>query len=728
MNINSDTQDTINTAAPVNGAKKFAVFISANPLNSKAELLGGIEKYLENGLGNQFRIIGEVILSNCVDCSFLANNNRFFSKNRYIAAVLLLEAISQAQVESAFAQFNNMYLASVMEVSDFKFNPDSGKVNYCLWAWDGLEENTPVIRNPELLSAKVSVRAKIELPSGGPCSCVWFVHAPSSGVAHKYGVLQRKNALVLSKTANAAAGYLAKGNQQSNFLSNESVAVTKNKLPGMVMDDSGSDTEGIILNQGTQEVYWESNSLTTDFYSLFPLLGLSPSESYYAYGEIYFWQSTEGSRTVSQYLTPPEDPTGYWQECYFPTTYPIPSASHPVMIGEEYGINLVTNPVFNKIDSFSTWLNTISNTTTYNLPWPEDSYEGGDQDAYNYILSQIAGGGIPKDGNIAPSIISNIYYPSDATYSPDTFNSVKEHLADECTYFTYVDYWFGTNGVLSVINLQISQLASNNITKAANLMDVSGSDTMSTCLNAIIGDISSFVSAIPDVGAAISAAINISYSTALLIEGSQLGTATIQGEIANMETLLNSSLESLADGLATIQNTIRSDWGKLSNLAAQQQSGFISNEIFQYSSDPGSNGSTLPSSYLNAAANGWMVTTFKSLFAAKYTATCTLHEEDWGSVPSNPWSPSDKEYDFTYWLPGSYLDSNNDTKSCYVAFECSTGAPDVVMDTLFGASGGINLDPYQFFMGFNGWPTVQISAALNDIFNAVGGSVISIQD
>lgn len=722
MNINSDTQDTINAAAPVNGAKKFAVFISANPRNSKAELLGGIEKYLQEGLGDQFHIIGEVILSNCVDLSFLNNDNRFFLQNRYIAAVLLLEAISEEQVQSAFAQFSNMYLASVTEVSDFNFNPDSGKVNYCLWAWDGLEENAPVIRNPELLSAKVSVRAKIELPSGGPCSCVWFVHAPSSGVAYKYGVLQRKNALVLSKTANTAADYLAKGTQQSNFLSNESVAVTKNKLPGMVMDDSGSDTEGIILNQGTQEVYWESNSLTTDFYYLFPLLGLSPSESYYAYGEIYFWQSTGGSRTVGQYINSKKLTLAF----NFPTTYPIPSASHPVMIGEEYGINLAANPVFNKIDSFSTWLNTITNTTTYNLPWPEDSYEGDDQDAYNYILSQIAGGGIPKDGNIAPSIISNIYYPSHATYSPDTFNSVKEHLADECTYFTYVDYWFGTNGVLSVINLQISQLASNNITKAANLMDMSDSDTMSTCLNAIIGDISSIVSAIPGVGAAISAVINISYSTALLIEGSQVGTATIQGEIANMETLLNSSLESLADGLASIQNTIRSDWGKLSNLAAQQQSGLISNEIFQYSQ--GSNGPTLPSSYLNAAANGWMVTTFKSLFAAKYTATCTLHEEDWGSEPSNPWSPSDKEYDFTYWLPGSYLDSNNDTKSCYVAFECSTGAPDEVMDTLFGASGGINLDPFQFFMGFNGWPSVKIFAASNDIFNSIGGSVISIYD
>jgi hypothetical protein len=408
----------------------------------------------------------------------------------------------------------------------------------------------------------------------------------------------------------------------------------------------------------------------------------------------------------------------------FNWSYPIavvPDAPGDYVVGtssDHRGLHVVTD--------LSTWLNQLMTTPTFDAPWPEDAYTGGQLAAYTFIVSQLPGGTPPKKGTIKESQeIEVISYPGGSAFTSDEFDEVKKHLLLEVGHFTTADQWFGPNGIINAINTQVSVLSAGDLTVAANLMSIPPTDDMTMSLDEIFGLIAAWVAEIPEIGGVIAAVIDTGYAVAKAVIP-QEARQPIQATVAAIADQLNEYLIYLVRSAALQHARVSSDWGRLSEFSTGVATGRISAGAFYGAGGPGDAAvramaaataagpaprsadsalPPLPPDYLHAAKNAWLVYVYQQLFTTQHSVSCTMSLTD--QLPANPWDPQNGNYHYTWSLPCAYTDSKGNAHiHGYLVYDCSTDAPQQVMQQLFGPGSALNINPIEFFAGFNGWPQV----------------------
>ena len=387
-----------------------------------------------------------------------------------------------------------------------------------------------------------------------------------------------------------------------------------------------------------------------------------------------------------------------------PTNAPIPTQIRTVGDNSLLAFNLSSRDTFHFVTELDTWLNDLLNSTKYDAPWPEDLYTGDYAAAYNYFLSELEKIGItakPKDGTIAPSFIEEINYPGDQSFSEKVFNEVKGHLTDECTFFTeYSSKWFGGNGYFHAITMETSAISQNDLTAVANLMQIPPTKSLlMIILDAIFGDLTYFIGAIPGVGPILAAIVNLAWSTAKLAMKPGEPTSPIQVAIANMADELNKYLALMIGATATHWATINGNWGKLKEFSLGVINEKIKPEMFGMES--GAKDPKAPELFIEAIAKSWRVVCYKGLFPGHYDTKALIGFS--GSEPKPRFDRKNKKYDYSYYLRCDYYDSSMHLHTnSYMELSYHNPAPQQVMEDLF-SEGNLNLNPIEFYMGYNGW-------------------------
>jgi hypothetical protein len=337
-------------------------------------------------------------------------------------------------------------------------------------------------------------------------------------------------------------------------------------------------------------------------------------------------------------------------------------------------------------------------TPTFDAPWPEDAYAGGQLAAYTFIVSQLPGGTPPKKGTIKESQeIEVISYPGGSAFTSDDFDQVKKHLLLEVGHFTTADQWFGPNGIINAINTQVSVLSAGDLTVAANLMSIPPTDDMTMSLDEIFGLIAAWVAEIPEIGGVIAAVIDTGYAVAKAVIP-QEARQPIQATVAAIADQLNEYLIYLVRSAALQHARVSSDWGRLSEFSTGVATGRISAGAFYGAGGPGD-------AAVRAMAAATAAGPAPRSADSAHSVSCTMSLTD--QLPANPWDPQNGNYHYTWSLPCAYTDSKGNAHiHGYLVYDCSTDAPQQVMQQLFGPGSALNINPIEFFAGFNGWPQV----------------------
>jgi hypothetical protein len=96
---------------------------------------------------------------------------------------------------------------------------------------------------------------------------------------------------------------------------------------------------------------------------------------------------------------------------------------------------------------------------------------------------------------------------------------------------------------------------------------------------------------------------------------------------------------------------------------------------------------------------------YQQLFATQHAVQCHISFTD--QPPANPWNPAVLSYEYTWSLPAVWVDTKGNAHPYgYLVYDCSTDAPVEVMAQLFAPGAALDVNPVEFFLGFNGWPKV----------------------
>lgn len=387
----------------------------------------------------------------------------------------------------------------------------------------------------------------------------------------------------------------------------------------------------------------------------------------------------------------------------------IPSGNNGIV----YEFNIRDGvPISGSVRSpMSIWLNDLMLTDKYKQSWPEDSYTGGKLNAYNFILSKLPGQTPPKKGTLkqtGPIIV--IDYPDGANFTKQEFKEVKDHLILEVGYFVTADNWFGINGIMDAINRGVAVLSANDLTEAANYMQIPVKTTsLEMILDNIFRLIFGLLSAIPIIGSALSAYCQISWF--VVKESLQKGVTSrpIQAVIAEIADRLNDYLITLETSAEVQRLKLYNDWGKLEEFSQGVVTGIISEKMFlgdaQLSDDIESRGATkkLQERVQASVADAWLLYCYQQLFTVAHQVAVTVSFSQ--NIPNNPWAPDKNNYHYTWYVPCIYPDSKSKEQPGYMVLDCQTDAPAVVMQQFFGISSRLGIVPIEFFAGLSGWLT-----------------------
>lgn len=376
-----------------------------------------------------------------------------------------------------------------------------------------------------------------------------------------------------------------------------------------------------------------------------------------------------------------------------------------------------TPPIRGSVRSeLSMWLNELMMTPKFDQTWPEDAYTGGKLKAYEFILSKLPGSTPPNKGTLKePGRILVIDYPAGADFTQEDFKAVKDHLVLEVGYFVTVDNWFAVNGIMDAINRGIAILSANDLTEAANYMQIPVKQTNVTMvLDEIFGVVFGFLSAIPGAGSAISAVANMAWTIvkAALPDGPY--KTPIQAAIAEIADQLNGFLINLETAAEIQRQKLYKNWGKLHEFSDGVITGKISQEMFF--SDTGQLDEMLLDGAPNKlhqrvqanAADAWLFYSYQRLFTVAHQVTASLSFTQ-QSPPPNPWNPANGEYRYSWSIPCVYTNGKNGDVSGYMVIDCQTDAPAIVMQQLFGSTARLPVIPFEFFASLNGWRTGTIT-------------------
>ena len=673
--------------------KNYAVFFSVN-LNNKreADRLVLMRRFIESGLGEGITILDEAV---CPDYS------------RY-GFVIVAETSSQSLIDESIKICEGVYDTSVEEVLSIERNEAVKNARFGLFA---INTPHPVIEDKAVAREMPNVltRLKLDFAPESSCTNFWLVEAPTFGQARTFADKAGAGRIVETMRAQPLKEYFEfkMGKKAAEPVSGSGVTAMK----AAVANPKNSFT---IKNLSDKSIYASADGSSPFTADMAPHVA-DVNASMPVTGKTYIWKypmnvgfnlEIKYSNANNFFGDVKVQMAGY---DFSNPVMVIPSSSEVT-----YGYR-VDSGSFKAITELSVWLSDLLSSTKYDQPWPEDSYQGQELAAYNYILSKIPGNTPPKKGTLKePTVLIVIKYPDNGEFSEKAFDSVKSHLLLEVGHFITVDTWFGPNGIINAINSKISILSTNDLINAASLMSIPPEQSMvMMILDDVITAIIAIVSIIPGVGAFYAAVLAVGWEAAkIAMAESAPVNAPIQATIAQIADELNQYLIYMTNAAQVQSDTLYKNWGKLDQFSSGVIKGIISPGQFYPSGDVDEKAffaldqpTKLPQEFLSAAADAWLIFAYQQLFVSHNRPTSTISFSP--TVPDNPWNPDKSIYHFSYTVPCTYKPgSKSDPISGYMVFDCTTDAPVQALQQLFGTASRLHIDPLQFFIGLNGWAPI----------------------
>ncbi len=673
------------------------MFFSINPDAISVRRFALLRQFLTSKLGDNVNVIDYASLS--------------FGCYKFI---IVAEADSCETLETALSPCDGVFEVSIAPITDLEIVSASCKNCYAVLIQNDPAKPMALTRNPQYLCETVTLNAQFELENELPLSSILFVESPSASQALQYGEYLYPQARVFVTPTNAP---------ESLFDPTAPPAPDPETAPPAPLNNTPVASNFTVFNEGTSAVDFVYETVdpsgpatTYDYYNFFKQMQQIQPQSYALIDTAcYLWTSPTGTFTFTwDYHYGIVYGTVSGREVYVSNPYSMqcnalpPKLYTPYIANTTLGFNIANNDGFHTRNTQYFWLNDLLNTTKYDAAFPEDSYTGDELAVYQYFVAQL-GGAAPKTGTVASSLVQSVIDKGcPSNLNPTAFADVGAHLVKECSFFETADKWFGLDGIFSVINTQIAEVSSNDLTAAAALMQIQETSSITTTLDSFFSILEALVGMIPGAGSYIQGAVTIGWTFAKMSMGSGSGNAPIEESIANMADKINSYLNNMQEANINIRKTIYGNWGKLETFTegTMGSSPIISEDQFAVTYN--SNGGVqLPQGYIDAAAKAWKLTVYQTLFAGFHTPQCNMVKNK-SNPANNPWNPDAGNYEYIYYLDTVLYDSNGNSYAGFMEFDCRTNAPTEVLQILFGSNSEFNLNPVVFFTGINGWKVQNI--------------------
>lgn len=683
--------------------KKFVVFFSVDFSNTnEAARIVLLRRYLETGIGKDISIIDEALLTENMSYPFW----------------IIAEAPGQEELEAALEPCKGVYVTQIVEANLVTLNKEVA-ARYCVFASRPLQTIGKTVDVPLPSSSVVSIRTKIDLAEGAPVESILLLDAAFINEAEEYAKKAMPGFAIMTTSAMLSSVFFDRkfGSGTAKAPADLSLEAVSDSISasGTPIAAAVGDSGFKIHNESSVPAFYSDIRLANGqdavhFWQRYINKGSVPANTdVVIQSKAYLWRALPGQMTYSivDYRYPEDTISPH--KITVPAAIPLPDMVIPYTPNTTVGFNLSVDNSSHAYSTIYVLLNEVLTKTT--APWPEDSYSGAEKKAYDYFVKRLPS--IPKEGNLSPAEVLEIDFPNDADFSKDAFMSVRQHLHQVCIYFDDLRLWFGLNGIFNMINTQVAVVSGTELQAAAALMSIPPPKSIvMEILDTIINDIASLVSLIPPPeGAAIAAVIRIGWSIAkVTIDTNDPGATKkpIQATVAEMAQVINNNLDAMVQATSVQYGIIAKDWGKLQQFGLAKEKGIISEKQFGAASSPTGKATALSQGYISAAANAWATIIYKSLFATNHTVTSNwTYVDDISGIPANPWNPAAGNYNFYWSLPCIYFNgTKDDHHKGFMLCTCSTDAPVQVLQQLFGPGPSLNVDPYEFFIGFNGWPQV----------------------
>lgn len=663
--------------------KSFAVFFSIKQDAPMVKLMGYLQQLNNEGVGAGVDVIDSALMP----------------ANPTTICLLFVQAPDAAAVQTAFAPCADSFSFTIEEIESIDVKNLKVPANFCLMLVKDPNAKKPA-KQQDIAAGAVTLRTQATFKQDGSYLGILLVSATDGLSAKDFATNMNSSCVVLVMKRVELKDY------PFMVIANNNAAKTIPNTKGKSMS-ANTGSSYTICNTSLPPLNYGNGDSFLDLYSNIGFIDAWNGTAA-VNGDTYIWNyGMTGTMLLRQVTAVNGNPVS-WDNA-IPTSNILPGMviqGYPGAYVEfMFNDNLQSPQHVAYVTPAYTWLKTLLTTNTYKADWPENSYSGDNKSAYDYIVSQIPGSVPPNQGTVKPGIIEAINYPAGAVFSQAAFDSVKSHLLDETTYFQYANDWFGTNGIINAINVQIASVSSLDLIAAANLMSISSDSMITMIFDDIYNIVTTIIAVIPDVGPLLSGVLTIGYDAAKIAEAAGAGQP-IQATVANMANMLGQSLTQIVATTATHFNVITNNYGNLAEFATGVIEKKISaSQIGMEESSPGSiNNPSLSQNYVQAASNAWLTVFYQALFAVNNLPD--RHFVTDTSPESNPWNPAAGEYRYTYSQNCTLVDNCGNNYAGYISFECRTDAPTEVLQTLFGTGvGQLNINPFHFFVGLNGWPT-----------------------
>jgi hypothetical protein len=686
-----------------NERQTYVVFFSNNFDKPDSRRLALLRRYVEAGSNTDVKVLGDAV---------------FIVRQKY-SCLMIVDAPDRATLDSALASAGDAFHIEVQEAS-LCGAPDSGNFQYCVVAYRTDDSAAKSVKADVNQTAQAgAVRVCVKLADDSPYAGICLVDAPTAQGARLLAANHFASARIVALPVMPVSKFFQKA--FSAKATEESVETLAVDAGGPAPTPAAASTYTIV-NQGKNTVYVaDASPDELDYRGLYyKRQEIAPGATLALAGTGYVWSSE--AQVILNYThewgqSIGNDPNQHHANCAIKFPFSTPGMSLSSAPGTTIGFDLDNPGSISVISPLNTWLNDLMNTTKFNEPWEEDLYQQNDPDAYKayqYILSQIPGDNVPKDGTIKPSLILNVDFPTNVALSKDAFDRVKKHLVDECTFFEYTYDWFSPVGVFGILNQLVFTVQTQALIDAANEMG-SENTTLEMALDAIIDGFLAVIAMVPGIGEGVAGAMEV----ILAVVSADTRKETLRAAVSDMSHVLTDYIQKSIDALATQHRTLNSNWGTLKTFAIAAIDGDkgpvgLTPGLFGIDDTTGrpSQGGTLtpPPEVVEAASKTWTIAIYKALFSAVGDGRREI-----SIIASDPiyrtttWTADVWQYrTFRYSVPGSWTDNSGNPQPGYFIFECSSGAPDEVISDLFGRLG---VNPIEYFMGLNGWPGQTYSLA-----------------
>lgn len=651
----------------------FAVFFSVNFEHKReGDRMVLLRRYLDSGFGPGIEIVDEAMVT----------------ENAAYPFVVVARAPSRADLQAALAPCDGVYTLTICE-AEVAFNSAVTRATHCVYVLIPSDITAALSARAVTTPDSVTVRTHIELAAGAPCAGIWLVHAPTNDDARRYVMGQRPGTVVAAMNMSTGATFF-----ENKFGAKPAAAPE----PPPIHVALAKTADFAIKNEGPTAVAVRVYDPGTTLIQRSNYTALNSGETYRSSGNVYVYSSLPGK---APYWTTSGAQT-------VPTNYPVPALSFVYQQGGHTNFDIDNPGSTHQVSDLATLLSDLAQSPKYDAPWLEDSYSGEHKDAYDYILRQLRSA--PKLGSVSGDLVLVIDYPAGKNFSEAVFLDVRKHLVEECVYFADLQLWYGSNGIFAQINAQIAISFQAALTSAQALMSIQPEQTiLMEVLDTVFSDIAAIVGAIPVYGNAIAAVINVGWSIAKIVVDASNPNQSDTPLVVTVAQLSDTMLKYLAqqtDSVSTQHHVIGANWGRLKQFGIAKESGQLSEEKFDV--NVGSDRSVgLSPGYIQAAGDAWSIIIYKAMFAAIHRAKAMISFSDTYKVP-NPWNPATGNYNYRYVIYCTYDNGTKDPRhQGYCVMDCTTDAPRLVLQKLFGPGpGALNIDPVDFFAGYSGWPAI----------------------